>query len=62
MRLDIAIVDRRASHGLIGSRAGGPHSRTIEFFNQRGIAGRGEEMAVPQRGKGARRVIPVFQK
>ena len=39
-RVDVAIVERRASQGLAGSRAGGLHSRTIEVFDQRGIADR----------------------
>jgi 3-(3-hydroxy-phenyl)propionate hydroxylase len=38
--VDVAIVERRTSPGLIGSRAGGLHSRTIEVFDQRGIAER----------------------
>jgi 2-polyprenyl-6-methoxyphenol hydroxylase-like FAD-dependent oxidoreductase len=38
--VDIAIVERRASHDLTGSRAGGLHSRTIEVLDQRGIADR----------------------
>jgi 2-polyprenyl-6-methoxyphenol hydroxylase-like FAD-dependent oxidoreductase len=38
--VDVAIVERRASQGLIGSRAGGLHSRTIEVLDQRGIADR----------------------
>jgi len=33
-------VERRASPQLIGSRAGGLHSRTIEVLDQRGIAER----------------------
>jgi len=37
---DVAIVERRASQDLIGSRSGGLHSRTIEVFDQRGIADR----------------------
>src|ERR1700757_696966 len=37
---DVAIVERRASQDLIGSRAGGLHSRTIEMLDQRGIADR----------------------
>jgi 2-polyprenyl-6-methoxyphenol hydroxylase-like FAD-dependent oxidoreductase len=37
---DVAIVERRASQELTGSRAGGLHSRTIEVFDQRGIADR----------------------
>jgi 3-(3-hydroxy-phenyl)propionate hydroxylase len=38
--VDVAIVERRASQDLIGSRAGGLHSRTIELLDQRGIADR----------------------
>ena len=38
--VDVAIVERRASHNLTGSRAGGLHSRTIEVLDQRGIADR----------------------
>src|SRR5882672_4595567 len=36
----VAIVERRASQDLAGSRAGGLHSRTIEVLDQRGIADR----------------------
>src|SRR5690348_11649432 len=38
--VDVAIVERRASQDLPGSRAGGLHSRTIEILDQRGIADR----------------------
>jgi 3-(3-hydroxy-phenyl)propionate hydroxylase len=38
--VDVAIVERRASQDLIGSRAGGLHPRTIEVLDQRGIAER----------------------
>ena len=38
--VDVAIVERRASQDLMGARAGGLHSRTIEIFDQRGIADR----------------------
>jgi 3-(3-hydroxy-phenyl)propionate hydroxylase len=38
--VDAAIVERRASQDLTGSRAGGLHSRTIEVLDQRGIADR----------------------
>jgi 2-polyprenyl-6-methoxyphenol hydroxylase-like FAD-dependent oxidoreductase len=38
--IDVAIVERRASQDLAGSRAGGLLSRTIEVFDQRGIADR----------------------
>jgi len=38
--IDVAVVERRPSQDLAGSRAGGLHSRTIEVLDQRGIAGR----------------------
>jgi len=39
-KVDVAIVERRASQTLVGSRAGGLHARTIEILDQRGIAER----------------------
>jgi 2-polyprenyl-6-methoxyphenol hydroxylase-like FAD-dependent oxidoreductase len=38
--VDVAIVERRVSQALPGSRAGGLHARTVEVFDQRGIADR----------------------
>jgi 3-(3-hydroxy-phenyl)propionate hydroxylase len=38
--VDVAILERRATQDLNGSRAGGLHSRTIEVLDQRGIADR----------------------
>ncbi len=38
--VDVAIVERRATQELAGSRAGGLSSRTIDVFDQRGIADR----------------------
>jgi 3-(3-hydroxy-phenyl)propionate hydroxylase len=38
--VDVAIVERRASQDLLGSRSGGLHARTIEVLDQRGIADR----------------------
>ncbi len=38
--VDVAIVERRDSQELAGSRAGGLHARTIEVLDQRGIADR----------------------
>ena len=38
--VDVAIVERRASQDLDGSRSGGLHARTIEVLDQRGIADR----------------------
>jgi 2-polyprenyl-6-methoxyphenol hydroxylase-like FAD-dependent oxidoreductase len=39
-KVDVAVIERRPDHALVGSRAGGFHSRTIEVFDQRGIADR----------------------
>jgi 2-polyprenyl-6-methoxyphenol hydroxylase-like FAD-dependent oxidoreductase len=39
-RVDVAIVERRESQELAGSRAGGLHARTIEVLDQRGVADR----------------------
>jgi 2-polyprenyl-6-methoxyphenol hydroxylase-like FAD-dependent oxidoreductase len=36
-RVDVAIVERRETQELAGSRAGGLHPRTIEVLDQRGI-------------------------
>ena len=38
--VDVAIVERRHSQDLVGSRAGGLHARTIEVLDQRGLADR----------------------
>jgi 2-polyprenyl-6-methoxyphenol hydroxylase-like FAD-dependent oxidoreductase len=39
-KVDVVIVERRATQELEGARAGGLHSRTIELLDQRGIADR----------------------
>jgi 2-polyprenyl-6-methoxyphenol hydroxylase-like FAD-dependent oxidoreductase len=39
-RVDVAIVERRLTQQLDGTRAGGLHARTIEVLDQRGIADR----------------------
>src|SRR6187399_2225912 len=39
-KVDVAIVERRESQDLPGSRAGGLHARTIEVLDQRGVAER----------------------
>jgi len=39
-KVDVTVVERRADHVLAGSRAGGFHARTIEVFDQRGVADR----------------------
>ena len=39
-KVDVAIVERRASQEVDGSRAGGLHSRTIEVLDQRGVGDR----------------------
>jgi 2-polyprenyl-6-methoxyphenol hydroxylase-like FAD-dependent oxidoreductase len=38
--VDVAVIERRGSQNLLGSRAGGLHSRTLEVLDQRGIAER----------------------
>jgi 2-polyprenyl-6-methoxyphenol hydroxylase-like FAD-dependent oxidoreductase len=39
-KVDVAVLERRRDHVLVGSRAGGFHSRTIEVLDQRGVADR----------------------
>ena len=39
-KVDVAVVEQRPNHVLVGSRAGGFHSRTIEVLDQRGVADR----------------------
>src|SRR5580698_2982629 len=39
-KIDVAIVEERSDHVLVGSRAGGIHSRTIEVLDQRGVVDR----------------------
>ena len=38
--VDVAIVEKRATSEVIGSRAGGLHARTLELFTSGGIAER----------------------
>jgi len=53
--VDVVVVERRATPELVGSRAGGFHSRTIEILDQRGIADRflaeGKTYDVPYSGR-----------
>jgi 2-polyprenyl-6-methoxyphenol hydroxylase-like FAD-dependent oxidoreductase len=39
-KVDVAVVERRPDHVLVGSRSGGFHSRTTEVLDQRGVADR----------------------
>jgi 2-polyprenyl-6-methoxyphenol hydroxylase-like FAD-dependent oxidoreductase len=39
-RVDVAVVERRGTQDVVGSRAGGLHSRTLELLDQRGIVER----------------------
>jgi 2-polyprenyl-6-methoxyphenol hydroxylase-like FAD-dependent oxidoreductase len=39
-RVDVAVIERRESQDLAGTRAGGLHARTIEVLDQRGVAER----------------------
>ena len=50
--VDVAIVERRASQELDGSRARGLHARTIEVLDQRGIADRFLAVGQPVQGVG----------
>jgi 3-(3-hydroxy-phenyl)propionate hydroxylase len=38
--VEVVIFERRPDHELVGSRAGGFHSRTIELFDMRGVVDR----------------------
>jgi 2-polyprenyl-6-methoxyphenol hydroxylase-like FAD-dependent oxidoreductase len=38
--VDVVVIERRPDHLLVGTRAGGFHSRTIEVLDQRGVADR----------------------
>jgi 3-(3-hydroxy-phenyl)propionate hydroxylase len=55
--VDVAIVERRSSQDLVGSRAGGLHSRTIEVLDQRGVAER--FLSQGQVHKGVRFHVPL---
>jgi 3-(3-hydroxy-phenyl)propionate hydroxylase len=39
-KVNVVVVERRPDHVLVGSRAGGFHSRTIEVLDQRGVVDR----------------------
>src|ERR1700722_10410380 len=39
-KIDVAVIERRPDHVLVGARALGFHSRTIEVLDQRGVADR----------------------
>jgi 3-(3-hydroxy-phenyl)propionate hydroxylase len=39
-RVDVAVQERRPDHALVGSRAGGFHSPTVEVLDQRGVVDR----------------------
>ena len=53
--VEVVVLERRATPELVGSRAGGFHSRTIEILDQRGIADRflaeGKTHDVPYSGR-----------
>ena len=53
--VDVAVVERRPTTELVGSRAGGFHARTIEILDQRGIADRflaeGQTHPLPYSGR-----------
>jgi 3-(3-hydroxy-phenyl)propionate hydroxylase len=39
-KVDVAVAEWRPDHALVGSRAGGFHSRTIEVLDQHGEVSR----------------------
>ena len=39
-QVDVAVVERRPDHVLVGSRAGGFHARTLEVLDMRGVVDR----------------------
>src|SRR5688572_10492801 len=58
-RVDVAIVERRASQDVAGMRAGGLHSRTIEILDQRGIADRFVSQGTVHQGALGFSMIPL---
>ncbi len=50
--VDVAIVERRPTQELVGSRAGGLHARTIEVLDQRGVADRFVSQGQTMQGAG----------
>jgi len=38
--IDVVVLERRPSQDIVGSRAGGLHSRTLEILDQRGVVDR----------------------
>ena len=51
-RVDVVVLERRATQELAGSRAGGLHARTIEILDQRGVAERFLEAGEPAQAAG----------
>ncbi|PZR13200.1 MAG: hypothetical protein DI536_12995 [Archangium gephyra] len=54
-KVDVVVVERRATQALQGTRAGGLHARSIEVFDQRGIAERFLSRGAAAQTRGARR-------
>ncbi len=55
-KVDVAVVERRPDHGLVGSRAGGFHSRTIEVLDHRGsLIGSSRRVRLHRSRRSARR-------
>jgi 3-(3-hydroxy-phenyl)propionate hydroxylase len=55
-RIDVVVVERRATPDPDRSRAGGLHARTIEVLDQRGVAGRFLEAGKPMQIQGFGRI------
>ncbi|HUQ05316.1 MAG TPA: FAD-dependent monooxygenase [Kofleriaceae bacterium] len=50
--VEVALVERRETQELAGSRAGGLHARTIEIFDQRGVGDRFVSQGTPMQVAG----------
>jgi 2-polyprenyl-6-methoxyphenol hydroxylase-like FAD-dependent oxidoreductase len=57
--VDVTIVERRPTQDLVGQRSGGLHSRTIEVFDQRGIADRFVSQGTVHKGGLGFSMIPL---
>ena len=59
--LALAGVDRRANQELMGARAGGLHSLTLEILDQRGIADRFLSQGYTHPAVGVRGSFPLWE-
>ena len=59
--VDVSVIERRANQELMGARAGGLHSRTIEILDQRGIADRFLSQGYTHPAVGVRGSFPLWE-